>query len=163
MSLENRSDQHFCQHSGARGRRCRMLVAPAPEDSAESHPQFCAYHLAQRKAKAAFPDPETLARELLRGVSQFSDASSVNRFLGNLLRQVARHRIPRRDAIALAYISQLLINTLGPLQKERDDLRDDLRDAEASRILLEHVAQARRARLAREHAEERHEETQAHP
>lgn len=149
MSLENHSDQRFCQHTGARGRRCRMLVAPAPENpSGEPQSQFCAYHLARNNLKSPFPDRDTVARELLRGVSRLSDAASVNRFLGNLLRQLARHRISRRDAIALAYVSQLLINTLGPLQKELEEQRD----AEPGIILPDYVAQGHQACLAQEHS-----------
>ena len=152
MSLENQSSLHpSCQHINARGHRCRMLAAPPRKSSAdEPQPLLCPYHSARRTARAALPDPEALARELLRGVHQFSDAASVNRFLGNLLRQVARRRIPRRDALALAYISQLLINTLSPLQKERDDQRD----TEAGHLLLQYVADARAARRARENSSE---------
>lgn len=149
MSLENRSNQRFCQHAGARGRRCRMLVAPAPENpSGEPQPQFCAYDLARNHAKAPLPDPDTVARELLRGVAGFSDAASVNRFLGNLLRQLARRRISRRDAIALAYVSQLLINTLNPLRKDREDKLD----AESGRILAQYMAQIRQAREAQKNS-----------
>jgi hypothetical protein len=152
MSPELSSIHRLCQHVNARGHRCRMVAMPAQENARkEDQPRFCAYHSTQRAAKAAPPDPEAVARDLLRGVSSLADAASVNRFLANLLRQLAHRRIPRRDALALAYISQLLINTLGPLQKERDDLRG----AEAGRILLEHVAQAREARLARQQSEER--------
>lgn len=126
-----------------------MLVAPAPENpSGEPQPQFCAYHLARNHAKAPLPDPDTVARELLRGVPGFSDAASVNRFLGNLLRQLARRRISRRDAIALAYVSQLLINTLNPLRKDREDKLD----AESGRILAQYMAQIRQAREAQKNS-----------
>ncbi|HLZ52420.1 MAG TPA: hypothetical protein VKP61_16845 [Candidatus Acidoferrum sp.] len=42
----------------------------------------------------------------------------VNQLLGNLVIQFARKRIERRDALALAYICQLLLNNLTPLKKE---------------------------------------------
>ena len=146
MSL---NDRHSCQHLNARGHRCRMLALPQREIAAgETQPRLCAYHSARISARAALPDPEAVARDLLRGVDDFSRAGSVNRFLANLLRQLARRRIPRRDALALAYISQLLINTLSPLQREREDLRD----AETGRELLSFVAQSREARLARENS-----------
>lgn len=152
MSAELSPIHRSCQHVNARGHCCRMLALPAQEGApGENQPLLCAYHSAQAAAKASLPDREAVARDLLRGVSSLADAASVNRFLANLLRQLACRRIPRRDALALAYISQLLINTLGPLQKEREDLRS----AEAGRILLEHVAQAREARLARQQSEER--------
>jgi len=54
------------------------------------------------------------AAELLACVSDFGDAASVNRFLGNLVKQVTLKRIPRRDAITLAYICQLLLIASAP-------------------------------------------------
>lgn len=72
---------------------------------------LCAYH-AQRRLQTQ-RGSETAATELLACVSDFSDAASVNRFLGNLVKQVTLKRIPRRDAVTLAYICQLLLNSLG--------------------------------------------------
>jgi hypothetical protein len=43
----------------------------------------------------------------------------VNLFLGNLVRQLARKRIARRDAIALAYISQLILTSQTAMARER--------------------------------------------
>ncbi|MGB7281123.1 MAG: hypothetical protein WBE13_02580 [Candidatus Acidiferrum sp.] len=77
---------------------------------------LCIRHL--RQAAASQPDPEALAAELLGEIEDFATADSVNFFLGNLVRQLARKRIERRDAIALAYICQLLLNSLSPLKEE---------------------------------------------
>ena len=99
----------LCRHIDASGRRCRMLVM-------NSRAGLCAYH-AQRRLQAQ-RGSETAAAELLASVSDFSDAASVNRFLGNLVKQVALKRIPRRDAITLAYICQLLLNSLGAINRE---------------------------------------------
>ena len=62
-----------------------------------------------------------LAAELLGGIRNFSKPDSVNRFLGNLVKQLARKRIGRRAALALAYISQLFLNTFPAMQRQRDD------------------------------------------
>jgi hypothetical protein len=51
----------------------------------------------------------------------FTTADEVNLFLGNLVRQLARKRIARRDAIALAYLGQLLLNSLPLVWKEIED------------------------------------------
>jgi hypothetical protein len=99
----------LCRHIDAQGRRCRMLVMGIEAD-------LCAYH-AQRRLQTQRGN-ETAAAELLSSVSDFSDAGSVNRFLGNLVKQVTLKRIPRRDAITLAYICQLLLNSLGALNRE---------------------------------------------
>jgi hypothetical protein len=98
-----------CNHINARGRRCRLTIAP-------SHNSLCTHHL--RQASAAQPDTETLAAELLGSLDDFCTAESVNQLLGNLVKQLARKRIERRDAIAIAYICQLLLNSLSPLKKE---------------------------------------------
>src|SRR5437879_3684371 len=103
----------LCRHIDALGHRCRMLVM-SPTES------LCAYH-AQRRLQTQ-RGSETAAAELLACVSDFGDAASVNRFLGNLVKQVTLRRIPRRDAITLAYICQLLLNSLGAINRE-DSLR----------------------------------------
>jgi len=100
----------LCRHIDAQGRRCRMLVMTATGG-------LCAYH-AQRRLQAQ-RGSETAAAELLASVSDFSDAASVNRFLGNLVKQVTLKRVPRRDAITLAYICQLLLNSLGAINREQ--------------------------------------------
>lgn len=105
-----------CRHIDALGRRCRMFVAtpqasssnlpdPLPDQAAELCPHHA--HLLLRRHRVR----EATAAELLASVSDFNDPASVNRFLGNLLKLVALKRIPRRDGIALAYISQLMLNS----------------------------------------------------
>jgi hypothetical protein len=56
-----------------------------------------------------FPSVVTgiFARLILRG-----EIPSEGLFIGNVVKQLARKRIERRDAIALAYLSQLLLNSL---------------------------------------------------
>ncbi len=113
-------DIHRCQHIDARGHRCRMFIAPAEKtfgsgpdsadsDLAELTADLCAHHAQKvlRRQRAG----QTAAAELLASVTDFGDAASVNRFLGNLAKMVALRRIPRRDAIAMAYISQLILNS----------------------------------------------------
>jgi hypothetical protein len=114
-----------CQYKNSRGQRCHMLIDKnhRPSDG-EKRSSLCPYHLAQTKAKDALPDPETLAAELLSDIVNFTTADSVNLFLGNLVKQLARKRIARRDAIALAYLCQLLLNSLPPLRKEMEDEQD---------------------------------------
>ena len=106
-SLAPSSSRH-CTHINARKHRCRMLAHGASS--------FCPYH--SRKSESAPPDPEALATDLLRGIRDFSTADSINAFLGNLVRQLARKRIARRDAIAFGYLSQLLLNSLPALDRQ---------------------------------------------
>ncbi len=81
------------------------------EDSAleVSTEGLCAFHA--RRLRDRQRAGQTAAAELLASVTDFGDAASVNRFLGNLAKMVALGRIPRRDAIVLAYISQLILNS----------------------------------------------------
>jgi hypothetical protein len=90
----------------------------------DSAKNFCSEHARQEENLQQTPDPETLAAELLGDIVNFTTADSVNLFLGNLVKQLARKRIARRDAIALAYLCQLLINSLPPLRKEMEDEQD---------------------------------------
>ena len=112
-SLAPSSSRH-CTHINARKHRCRMLAHGASS--------FCPYH--SRKSESAPPDPEALATDLLRGIRDFSTADSINAFLGNLVRQLARKRIARRDAIAFGYLSQLLLNSLSALDRQRRSEED---------------------------------------
>jgi hypothetical protein len=99
-----------CQHVNGRGHRCRMLVF----DHATS---LCLHHQRLQRKLEQRRDAAT-ARQLLDGIDEFVSAESVNRFLGNLVTQLARKRVARRDAIALAYISQLLLTSVGAATKE---------------------------------------------
>jgi len=54
-------------------------------------------------------------------VGPAGSADEVNLFLGNLVRQLARKRIARRDAIALAYISQLILTSQTAMARQRAD------------------------------------------
>jgi hypothetical protein len=104
------SDPVLCSHVSPAGRRCRMLPA-------KDHPSLCAHH-ARKSRRRQQPDDEALAAELLDSIDDFTSADSVNLFLGNLVKQLARKRIERRDAIALAYLSQLLLNSLAAMEEE---------------------------------------------
>ena len=116
QSLVQTDDAPLCQYRDARGRGCRMLAVTPPnpmplaEDSADvSTEGLCAFHA--RRLRDRQRAGQTAAAELLASITDFGDAASVNRFLGNLAKMVALRRIPRRDAIVLAYISQLILNS----------------------------------------------------
>lgn len=118
MSPKQNTDSQ-CQYKNARGQRCHMLIDDNhhPPNGAK-RPVLCAYHANRLKGGIPVVDPEVLAAELLTDIDSFATADEVNLFLGNLVKQLARKRIARRDAIALAYISQLLLNSLTAMHKE---------------------------------------------
>jgi hypothetical protein len=139
MSSEPKTPLH-CQHVSPRGRHCHMLLDQNQTPSnAKDQPALCSYHASRTKAIHNPPDPETLAAELLGNIRNFSKPDSVNRFLGNLVKQLARKRIARRDAIALAYISQLLLNTFPAMQRQREE---DAMNVDLSRELLAGLARS---------------------
>jgi hypothetical protein len=106
--------QTQCNHRSTVGRRCHMLLAP-------DHPSLCAFHArVESKAETAH-DREVAAVELLAGIDNLHTPASVNLFLANLLKQVARNRIPRKNAIAMAYISQLLLNSISVMHRQARD------------------------------------------
>jgi hypothetical protein len=141
------NDPPRCTHTTRNG-RCRL---PAVDSSAS----FCSEHARQQENPRQTPDPEVLAAELLGDIEGFSTADAVNRFLGNLVKQLARKRIARRDAIALAYLCQLLLNSLPPMWKEIEwkEIEEDY-DATASQLLLNNITRSQAARLAEQQSSE---------
>jgi hypothetical protein len=135
---------HQCEYQNARGQRCHMLIdqnhRPA---TGATYPKVCAYHADRLRAAAHAVDPEALAADLLGDIQDFSTPASVNLFLGNLVKQLARKRIARRDAIALAYISQLLLNSLPPLERAAAVERQAAKEAEMERFYALTRQQAR--------------------
>jgi hypothetical protein len=131
-----------CQFQNARGQRCNMLI-----DTNHRHgtgpATLCAFHAERLLAKVPLVDPEVLAAELLGGIDGFASADAVNLFIGNVVRQLARKRIARRDAIAFAYLSQLLLNSLGASQKEAEVREKAESKAEAVRFHNTLVATSR--------------------
>jgi hypothetical protein len=127
-----------CQHISPRGQHCRMLRV---DDES-----LCPYHLRQTRANQ--PDPETLAAELLESTGNLNTADRVNALLANLVKQLARQRIDRRDALAIGYLAQLLLNTVPGVQKEYQAIRA----AEAKQALRKSLAvSATRRRTAESH------------
>ncbi|HKV24797.1 MAG TPA: hypothetical protein VJN93_09430 [Candidatus Acidoferrum sp.] len=121
-----------CQHISPRGQHCRMLRV---DDES-----LCPFHL--RQAQAAQPDPEALAAELLDSTGNLNTADRVNALIGNVTKALARQRIDRRDALALGYLAQLLLNTVPGVQKEYHAIRAN----EAKLALRKSIAESQ-ARL----------------
>ena len=129
-------DPH-CQHISPKGNRCHMLIDEnhRPANGA-SRPTLCAYHAGRLRAPVPIVDPEVLAADLLSDIDSFTTADEVNLFLGNLVRQLARKRIARRDAIALAYISQLILTSQTAMARE-EAAEDQAKSMSFARGLLQ--------------------------
>ena len=134
-SVSTAVDSH-CQHISPKGNRCHMLIDQnhRPANGAQ-RPTLCAYHANRLRATVPVVDPEVLAAELLDDINSFTTADEVNLFLGNLVRQLARKRIARRDAIALAYISQLILTSQTAMARERAAQEEAVEKGEHDRLI----------------------------
>src|SRR5258708_1574258 len=134
---------HQCQYQNSRGQRCHMLLDQNQRLAKGAHPPpLCAYHAERLRVGVPPVDPEVVAAELLTDINIFTTADEVNLFLGNLVRQLARKRIARRDAIALAYISQLILTSQTAMARER---AAEIESEDLSRYLLKGLLQSRPA------------------
>jgi hypothetical protein len=91
------------------------------------------------------------AAELMANIKDFKTPASVNLFLGNLVTQVVRKRVGRRDAITLAYLSQLLLNSVSSMG--RDLARE--RESQPKVIVMDGIfSKAFEEERMRKHAEQ---------
>lgn len=147
-----------CSYTKTDGRRCGEPCLPAGR-GAPGRESLCLNHWKQRQRER---QAVATADELLGNSSEFHTATDVNRLLGNLVSLVAHDRIPTRKATVIAYIVQLLMNSLAGMQREAytericEEFEDVLRmiqqardkmQQDAKRDTLEDVAA--RAELAR--------------
>jgi len=134
-SISPSIDSH-CQHISPKGQRCHMLIDQNHRPSnGTARPALCAYHAERLRATVPIVDPEVLAAELLDDINSFTTADEVNLFLGNLVRQLARKRIARRDAIALAYISQLILTSQTAMTRQRAAQEESVDEEELAGIV----------------------------
>lgn len=102
---------HQCQQVTSDGRRCLM-------SRMRGHASLCFVH-AQRQQKIL--DPKRVVAELLGPFEDLKTANAVNHALATLFLMVAQNRIPCRNAATLAYIGQLLLQSLPPVKTEIRD------------------------------------------
>jgi chemotaxis protein histidine kinase CheA len=76
---------------------------------------YCVFHAHQAQQLL---DADRIGKELTSFTGEFRTATDLNRALGNLFKAVAQNRIPPKNAAVLAYIGQLLCQTIPNSQKE---------------------------------------------
>jgi len=112
LSSRNRNalrESALCQFPFQDGRRCRMLRHPA-------HPNLCPFHA---RAELQLRESALLGTELSETISgEFNTATDVNHVLGKLYTAIAQDRIPARNAAALAYVGQLLLQSVHGVKSE---------------------------------------------
>jgi hypothetical protein len=104
----NPSRDDLCSFPFSDGRTCRM-------PRWNKHRTLCIYHARSEQQLLA---ADQAARQLVSLSGDFRTASDINHVLGKLFSLVAQNRIPRRDAVALAYIGQLLLQSLPEVRNE---------------------------------------------
>jgi hypothetical protein len=97
-----------CLFADARGHQCRMLRL-------DTHPALCVFHARQEQQLL---DAGRVAAELASLSGEFKTANDVNHALGKLFAVVAANRMPARSAAVLAYIGQLLLQSLPRVKSE---------------------------------------------
>jgi hypothetical protein len=115
-----------CQFISADGRRCAMLRW-------EPHPTLCLCHARAEALTASQQSPSCQSHlkdsdeepaeafDFTPPSGEFHTATDVNRALGKIFCLLAQNRIPRRNAVALGYLGQLLLQTLPQVREEIND------------------------------------------
>ncbi len=128
--------QPRCSHTTTDGRRCRNLRSP-------DHASLCSRHARRALAPSPLPPapvhspndgPPTsdVSSALLGPIDDFRTAAAINHALGKLFILLAGNRIAPRQAAVLAYICQLLLQSLSEVKNEvnatyqHDDVHDEL-------------------------------------
>jgi hypothetical protein len=78
--------------------------------------ELCPHHALQLQNRKQRHHDKSAA-ELLGDLTDFSSPEAINFLLGNLVRQLARKRIHRRDAMAIAYVCQLLLGSISSMDR----------------------------------------------
>jgi hypothetical protein len=86
---------------------------------AQNHPSLCVFH---SRAEQQLLDPGQVPDRLVSLSGKFRTATDINHVLGQLFRLVAENRIPHREALSLAYIAQLMLQTLPLVHAELDSI-----------------------------------------
>jgi hypothetical protein len=97
-----------CTHRTSDSRRCQS-------PRATNHKTLCAQHALQ---DLQLQNSKLVTEEIVGPEGDFYSVFAINRSLAKLFAATADNRIPARTATALAYISQLIMQTVHPLRRE---------------------------------------------
>jgi hypothetical protein len=111
-----KADPRRCRFTSTDGRRCQM-----PRSA--NHATLCLAHARQEQELAQAG--QDLSQELVSLSGNLKTASDVNHVLRKLFSLLAQRRISRRDAIAFAYIAQLILQTLPGVKREVQQVQGD--------------------------------------
>jgi hypothetical protein len=120
-----------CSYVNRRRQQCRLSTS-SPDL------ELCPHHARQHRQRSQRLNDKD-ANDLLGDLTDFSTPEAVNALLGNLVRQLARKRISRLDAVAIAYVSQLLLGSISSMDRHDAALRaaEDSDDNYPGRIIFD--------------------------
>ena len=98
-----------CTFATSDGRRCTSLPYPG-------HSSLCHQHL--RKELDGAPPSEDIATDILSSIHNFQSAAAINAALGKVFALLAAGRIKRHDALTMAYLCQLMLQSLKEFKHE---------------------------------------------
>ncbi len=137
-----------CNHTDAEGRRCRTPLTNAVSSFCPHHArQHLPQNLDGRPSPTSDLEPPTssasVAPELLGPIQDFRTATAINYALSKLFVLLAEDRIPPRNAAVLAYICQLMLQSLDEVKQEvqRENWRPE--DSPELQEALERILQSR--------------------
>jgi len=113
MAIPVPPDNERCTHITSGGNRCSSYRLPGDESQT-----LCFAHFSAADAKRYPHDIVNLTAEILSPRDRFDTPRGVNRVLARVMRLLAEGRISSRDALALGYIGQLIVNTLPHIARE---------------------------------------------
>ena len=108
-------DQNRCRHFTANGRRCRLAILDQTSG-------LCFRHAASQ----FLPSDEDLSPAFTGLLSGFRSAARIHDFLTETAVLLVQNRISTRRAVALAYITQLLLRTLPAIEHQEKSVDEEI-------------------------------------
>jgi hypothetical protein len=109
MKRSHSAESNLCRFSFSDGRRCRMLVHSSPRG-------LCPFHA---REEMQIIESRRLGSELSASLTgHFHTAADINHVLGKIFTALAQNRITPRTATVLAYIGQLLLQSIPAVKAE---------------------------------------------
>jgi hypothetical protein len=120
-----------CKFTDARSHRCRL-------PRADGH-TLCGTHLRAQQRRMRV-EPSTPVHDLLDGITDLRSPAAVNHVLANLTIYLADGRIDPRTTVVLAYLCQLLLQTIAMARNDRHEGGEPAADPLLQHLLPSPVA-----------------------
>ena len=109
MTVTRSTYPGLCQFAFSDGRLCRMLRQ-------KNHPTLCLFHA--RDEQQLLESHNLGAQIATSYTGDYLTAADINHVLSKVFTALAQNRIPQRTAATLAYLGQVMLNSLPMAKKE---------------------------------------------